>query len=123
VEEYDRVLETAKERLGDLEFAAAWTAGETMTVEALVAEADRVFADWGERGAGTADRSRERYGLTSREIEVLHLVATGMTNREIADALFISVETVKVHVRSILTKLELDSRTAVAGFAIRHRLV
>jgi non-specific serine/threonine protein kinase len=123
VEEYDRVLETAKERLGDLEFAAAWTAGETMTVEALVAKADRVFADWGERGAGTADRSRERYGLTSREIEVLHLVATGMTNREIADALFISVETVKVHVRSILTKLELDSRTAVAGFAIRHRLV
>jgi two-component system NarL family response regulator len=47
-------------------------------------------------------------------------VAAGQSNREIAEALFISVPTVKVHVRSILTKLDLDSRTAAAAFAIRN---
>jgi DNA-binding NarL/FixJ family response regulator len=62
------------------------------------------------------------FGLSPRELEVLRLVAQGKSNGEIAAALFISVPTAKVHVRSILTKLALDSRTAAAAFAIRNNL-
>ena len=54
---------------------------------------------------------------------VLNMLAQGKSNRAIAEELFISVPTVKVHVRSILTKLGLESRTAAAAFAIHHRLV
>jgi NarL family two-component system response regulator LiaR len=62
------------------------------------------------------------FGLSRRELEVLRLIAQGKSNQEIADALFISVPTTKVHVRAILTKLSLDSRTAAAAFAIRNNL-
>jgi DNA-binding NarL/FixJ family response regulator len=53
---------------------------------------------------------------------VLRLLATGASNQEIADALFISVTTVKGHVQSIMRKLDLNSRTALAAFAVRTRL-
>ena len=53
--------------------------------------------------------------LTKREFEVATLVAAGFTNAQIADALFISVATVKDHVHSILKKTELDTRSEVAA--------
>ena len=59
-------------------------------------------------------------GLTPREREVLALVAEGRTNREIAEALFISDKTASVHVSNILAKLGTHSRTAAAAAA--HRL-
>ncbi|MEA3377732.1 MAG: LuxR C-terminal-related transcriptional regulator [Chloroflexota bacterium] len=58
--------------------------------------------------------------LTDREREVLELVATGITNREVAQQLFISVNTVKVHLRNIYTKLEADSRTEATMIAVRE---
>ena len=60
------------------------------------------------------------FGLTSREIEVLRLIASGMSNRRIADALFISPSTAGVHVSNILAKLALTSRTEAA--VVAHRL-
>jgi len=62
------------------------------------------------------------FDLTPREREVLALITQGKSNQEIADALFISLHTTKVHVRSILSKLNLDSRTAAAAFALQHNL-
>ena len=59
-------------------------------------------------------------GLTARELEVLEHVANGETNREIAEALFISVRTAGVHVSHILSKLGASNR--VEGAAIAHRL-
>jgi DNA-binding NarL/FixJ family response regulator len=53
--------------------------------------------------------------LSKREYEVATLVAAGLTNQHIADALFISLGTVKDHVHAILTKTELPSRAAVAA--------
>jgi DNA-binding NarL/FixJ family response regulator len=63
------------------------------------------------------------FGLSPRELEVLDVLAEGRTNREIAERLFISERTVAVHVRHILAKLEVSSRTEAAGTAIRLGLV
>jgi DNA-binding NarL/FixJ family response regulator len=61
-------------------------------------------------------------GLTAREIDVLRLLAEGHSNRAIGDRLFVSDRTVENHVRHILDKLHLDSRTAAAAWAVRHDL-
>jgi DNA-binding NarL/FixJ family response regulator len=60
--------------------------------------------------------------LTERELEVLRLVAEGLSNREIAGTLVISDKTVKSHVSSILGKLHLEDRTQAAIYALRHGL-
>jgi ATP/maltotriose-dependent transcriptional regulator MalT len=62
-------------------------------------------------------------GLTSREIEVLRLLATGATNREIADALVISEHTARRHLQNIFAKIDVSSRAAATAFAYEHDLV
>lgn len=61
--------------------------------------------------------------LTAREREVLELVAMGQSNQEIADKLVVAVNTVKVHLRNTLEKLELRNRQQLAAFAVSHGLV
>ncbi len=61
--------------------------------------------------------------LTDREIQVIQLAATGATDREIADALFISRRTVTSHMASILYKLNVGNRTAAAVVAARSGLI
>jgi DNA-binding NarL/FixJ family response regulator len=61
--------------------------------------------------------------LTTREIEVLRLVAKGMSNREIAEELYISENTVKNHVRNILEKLHLHNRMEAVMYAMKERLL
>jgi DNA-binding CsgD family transcriptional regulator len=63
------------------------------------------------------------HGLTTREIEVLRLVASGRSNREIADELVISERTVARHVQNIFSKLRLSSRAAASVFASEHGLL
>jgi DNA-binding NarL/FixJ family response regulator len=61
--------------------------------------------------------------LTPREEEVLRLLATGETNRQIAKRLFVSEETIKSHVASIFRKLEVSDRTRAAILAVKAGLV
>ncbi len=60
--------------------------------------------------------------LTAREVEVLRLVASGLTNAQIGQQLVISTRTVNAHIRSIYNKLEISSRTAATRYAIAQRL-
>ena len=73
-----------------------------------------------------AERLAERMTrteLTSRELEVLHMLARGLTNKEIGAALDISGNTVRNHVNSIIAKLQVSDRTEAATFAIHHGLI
>jgi DNA-binding NarL/FixJ family response regulator len=60
--------------------------------------------------------------LSQREVEVLRLLAAGRSNRDIAEALYISLNTVATHVRNILTKTGTVNRTEAAAYALRHGL-
>ena len=62
-------------------------------------------------------------GLTTREREILELLVAGLGSRAIAEELRISVNTVRTHVQSVLTKLQVHSRLEAAAFAVRHDLV
>jgi DNA-binding NarL/FixJ family response regulator len=61
--------------------------------------------------------------LTSREVEVLKLIARGMSNLEVADRLYISEATVKTHLNRTMTKLDLDSRAQAVVVAYETGLV
>ena len=64
------------------------------------------------------------FGLTDREQEVLAMLVSGVTsNRDLADRLFVSENTIKFHLRNILDKLHLSSRAQVIAFAMQHHLV
>ena len=63
------------------------------------------------------------YGLTSREAQILKLITEGYSNNEIANELFVSINTTKAHVASILQKLEVDDRLQAALKALKERLV
>ncbi len=72
---------------------------------------------------GARDMKDPLADLTAREMEVLKLIADGLSNSEIADSLFISEKTVKAHVSNILGKLHLADRTKAAAFAWKQGLM
>ncbi|MFC5406071.1 response regulator [Cohnella soli] len=68
------------------------------------------------------NQSAAQASITAREKEILRWVATGSSNREIADRLFISEHTVKNHLKNILYKLKMDNRVQLARFAIENNI-
>lgn len=101
--------------------------GDDDTADLELAAARRVFARLGANADVTRlDRvlgALPSCGLTAREVEVLGLVATGRTNREIAAELVISDKTVARHLSNIFVKLGISSRTAATAYAYEHQLV
>ena len=81
---------------------------KTVKIEALETEYEQVL---------------ETYPLTQRELEILELIVAGCSNGQIAEKLYITVGTVKTHVRNILNKLCADDRTQAAVRALRSGLV
>jgi DNA-binding CsgD family transcriptional regulator len=99
-------------------FETATEIGWISLRDAISSLARRARLDLGAAGE-TASSPADRFGLTARELEVLALLGEGRTNRQIADALFISVKTASVHVSNILAKLGVANR-GEAGAAARR---
>lgn len=73
-------------------------------------------------GASVEERLGEDVGLTPAEVATLRLIASGLSNQEIADELFLSLNTVKSRIRAAYRRLGLTSRTQAVAWAIRHGL-
>ena len=103
-----------------LEYLRGVERGEAAVSPTMTSHILDEFARLGSRPDPGPDELDE---LTTREVEVLQQVARGATNREIADRLCISENTVKNHMGNILAKLNLRNRRQAAGFARRHGLL
>jgi len=110
--------------LGEARDAAVRMGAESLRseVEALARRA-RIELAGPAAAPETEPSAAAELGLTARELEVLAQLAEGRTNRQIADALFISVKTVGVHVSSILRKLDASTRSQAATIAVRAGLL
>ncbi len=118
--DYDRSVTAARTQFGEQSFAAAWSEGRTMSLEQVLAA----------KGAveilpliSTKPSSTFPSGLTAREMEVLRLLAQGLTSAQIAQRLVIGLVTVNSHVRSIYSKLGVTSRAAATRYALEHHLL
>ena len=122
--DYEQAVATARTQLGEQSFAAAWAEGRNMTPEQALAARRAVTVPVQPQATGSV-KSQLTYpdGLTAREVEVLCLVAQGLTNAEIAEQLIISLLTVKAHMRSLYNKLGISSRSAATRYAIEHHLL
>jgi DNA-binding CsgD family transcriptional regulator len=115
--EYYQAMAAARALLSQPAFAAAWAEGQALPVEEAVAEAFRVASRVADAPAVAAAPFGTAPVLSPRERDVLRLVAAGRTDREIADALFVSHHTVANHVRHILDKLDVSTRAAAVAVA------
>jgi DNA-binding CsgD family transcriptional regulator len=117
---YEQAVDEARAQLGEKNFAARWTQGRTMTLEqALAAQGQGVVpVSMTTPTPSTAHPA----GLTAREVEVLRLVARGLTDLQIAEQLTLSPRTVHAHISSIYGKLGVSSRSMATRYAIEHNL-
>jgi non-specific serine/threonine protein kinase len=111
-------IASTREALGEEAAAEAWRAGRALSIEAAVAIAAEV--DAAARPRVTADGDLTETGLTAREIETMRLAIQGLTNREIAEHLFISERTVSTHIGNIYQKLNIHSRAQLTAYAHRQ---
>jgi predicted ATPase/DNA-binding CsgD family transcriptional regulator len=111
---YDRAADGVRDQLGEPVFLTLWTKGRGLTPDSAAAVA---------RGLVLPSVAAGDVALSPRERDVLRLIVEGRSDREIADALFISRRTASQHVSAILGKLGVASRTAAATYATRHGLV
>jgi ATP/maltotriose-dependent transcriptional regulator MalT len=117
----EQTREAARAALGEAAFAAAWAAGRSMPPEETIAEAMTIAPPLPSPNE-TAPETAAPFQLTPREVEVLRLVAAGLSDADVAARLFVSVHTVKTHLRAIYGKLDVPSRTAAARVAVEHGL-
>jgi non-specific serine/threonine protein kinase len=116
---YDRAVLRMRDMVSEASVAVAWEDGRALPRDQVVARATDLL-DSLDAPEDTAPRD---FGLTSRERDVLRLLATGRTDREIAEALFVSPRTIQSHVAHIRMKLAVGSRPEAAALAIRYDLV
>jgi len=113
----ERDYALAREQLPVGAFDAIWSAGRTMPIDEAIAEALAVAEAI---AAGETPVADTPGGLTPREVQVLGLLVDGLSDREIAERLFVSRHTAANHVGSILSKLGVPSRAAAAAWAVRN---
>jgi DNA-binding CsgD family transcriptional regulator/tetratricopeptide (TPR) repeat protein len=116
----ERLLAWSERVAADLTLEQAIAAIEH---QAPILDADR--RTMGEQSEAQNPKSKIQYtaGLTAREVEVLRLVAQGLTDKEVAEQLIVSPRTVTTHLTAIYGKLQINSRSAATRFAVDHDLV
>ncbi|MBV9231360.1 MAG: tetratricopeptide repeat protein [Chloroflexi bacterium] len=122
---YDASVAAARTRLGEKAFTSAWDEGRTMTPEQAHTAREAIISPTPLLPATSLPVKSSRYpaGLTRRELEVLHLLAQGLTDAQIADKLTISTHTVRIHVNAIFRKVDVNTRAAAARYAFDHHLL
>lgn len=115
---YEQDVARARGLLDEAAFAAAWERGKQAEVGALLGVYQQAV------GEAAAERPGEKLALLSRrELDVLRLVAQGLTDAQVAEALVVSVRTVHAHLQSIYNKLGVSNRTTAVHLAITQKLV
>jgi predicted ATPase/class 3 adenylate cyclase/DNA-binding CsgD family transcriptional regulator len=125
---YEHAVNAARAQLGVEIFASAWAEGRTMTPEqALTAPGPVTLPHSPPVGPSSSLSAKPSTtspgGLSARELEVLRLLATGLTDAQIAEQLVLSLHTIHAHLRTIYSKLGVTSRSAATRYAFEHKLV
>lgn len=125
---HEFTIASVRAQLGEQALAAAWAEGRTMTLNQILSAQGPMAVPT----TALAELSSIPYtpkaliasaGLTPRELEVLRLLAQGLTSSQIAEQLVIGLVTVNSHVRSIYSKLGVSSRAAATRYALEHHLL
>jgi len=122
---YKQSVEAARIQLDEKHFVKAWAEGRTLTIEQVLAPqiptalSSSAFAG---QSPTPITKPSSPNNLTAREVEVLRLVAQGLTDVRIAEQLIISPHTVNTHMKAIYGKIGVNSRSAATRYAIEHHL-
>lgn len=116
---FEHTVAAARTQLGVQSFTKAWAEGRSMTPEQALESEERVLLI---EAPLLGPSPTHPAGLTEREVEVLRLVAQGLTDSQVAEKLVLSPRTVSTHLRSIYNKLGITSRSAATRFAMEHNL-
>ena len=128
---YEQYVTSARGQLGPEAFAAAWGEGRTMTPEQALASLEPATfprppsAPSSPSAVSTPapKASTSPDVLTAREMDVLRLLAQGLTSAQMAERLVIGLVTVNSHVRSIYSKLGVTSRATATRYVLEHNLL
>lgn len=115
---HDYYLDMTRQHMSAEAFESAWDTGYVMPFEAIVAWVDELPCEINV----PMQNPLADFDLTPREVDVLRLLATGLTDREIAERLVISPRTVNTHLTSIYGKIGVSSRSAATRFALENRI-
>lgn len=116
----DQAITAANAILGQEKFALLWSEGRALSVMEALAANDAPPA---KRTSASTRGKTYPAGLTRREVEVLRLVAQGLTDAQVAERLVVSPRTVSTHLTSIYNKLQVNTRASATNFAVKNHLV
>jgi predicted ATPase/DNA-binding CsgD family transcriptional regulator len=118
-----RAVADVRAKLGEEAFMTAWAEGRTLSPEQAIAVKGQPISSKDRMTRHKQPAPSSPYDLTVREVEVLYLVARGLTDAQVAETLVISPRTVNAHLRSIYSKLNITSRHALTLFAIEQHFI
>lgn len=125
--DYAPYMEKTRTALGEQAFRESWNEGHLLSLQGATALAIQPLPK--DLELSTTEEAQQllgtvkQFGLTKRELEVLQFVATGLTDAQVGEQLFISPRTVSKHLQSIYRKIQVKSRSAATRFALEHHIV